>query len=449
MENPVCRNFESRFLPLEFPIAERYNPDYRAQRSPGRVLEKVLPAMYPRLVEKLVLAALSDTPAVLIVGPRRVGKTTLVQTLKPERVYLTLDDPAIFAAANTDPVGFIRGLDYATIDEIQRVPELLLAIKTSIDRDYRPGRFLLTGSANVLLLPRVADSLVGRMEVIQMLPLAQAEISGKHSTLLDYLFRIRKALPAPDVRVGDDLTEIVLKGGFPEVQERDEQRRRQWLRSYLSTVLSRDLREIADIEKLAELPKFVQLLAHQSAQLVNYSQLGSQLNVDRKTSQRYVGLLEKLFLVQTLQPWYSNSIKRIIKTPKLHFVDSGILTSSMGVTCAKLKNDRRVFGSLLESFVFAEILKLSTGSDLFLRPYHFRDHEMHEVDVVLERDDGMIAAVEVKSSASVNTKDFAGLKILSEAAGEKFSFGVVLYDGDTVVPFGERLAAVPVSYLWS
>ncbi len=398
-------------------------------------------------MEHRVTTALADTPVVLIVGPRRVGKTTLVKKIDIGNEYLTLDDPATFAAAKTDPVAFVRGLPSATIDEVQRVPELMLAIKAVVDRDYRPGRFLLTGSANVLMMPRVADSLVGRMEVIKMLPLARTEILGKKPCFLEYLFAGQK-LRLSDMVLGDDLIQIVLAGGFPEVLNRNEQRRRQWLHDYTTTVLSRDLRDIAEIEKLTELPKFVQLLAQHTAKLVNYAQIGGSLSIDRKTGQKYVGLLEKLYLVYTLPPWYTNLIKRVIKTPKLHFLDSGILSSSRGTTFSKVKANRNDFGPLLESFVFAEIMKLLSCSEMFLTPYHFRDQEMHEVDFVLERDDGMIAAIEVKASAVVQAKDFAGLKLLAGLLAEKFAFGAVLYDGEKIIPFGERMAAVPISCLW-
>jgi predicted AAA+ superfamily ATPase len=405
--------------------------------------------MYKRFVERRADEALSDTPVVLIVGPRRAGKTTLVRKMEgADRSYITLDDQTVLSSAKSDPAGFIRGLDRAIIDEIQRAPELLLAIKKTVDEDYRPGRFLLTGSANVLTLPRVADSLAGRMETIRMLPLARAEVEGTASTFLDRLFEGKLHSDRNGI-VADDLLRLVLLGGFPEAIARESERRRQdWARSYLTSVLTRDLRDIADVEKLTELPKFLRLLAEHSGQLVNYSQFGSSINVSHKTGQRYVGLLEQVFLITTVQPWYTNALKRIAKTPKLHFVDSGVLAAARGLTFDRVKTDRSAFGTLLESFVFSEILKLVTGSDLRLTPYHFRDQQMREVDVVLERDDGTIVGIEVKASATVKASDFGGLKTLAEACGKKFAYGIVLYDNTDVVPFGERLAAAPLSCLW-
>jgi len=406
--------------------------------------------MFKRFVERRAEESLLDTPVVLIVGPRRAGKTTLVKKMgEAGRTYITLDDQTVLEAAQSDPAGFIRGLDQAIIDEIQRVPDLLLAIKKTVDEEYRPGRFLLTGSANVLTLPRIADSLAGRMETLKMLPLARAEIEGRAPRFLERLFegKLRKASKAI---VGDDLVRLVLLGGFPEAIARDSERRRQdWARSYLTSILTRDLRDIADVEKLTELPRFVRLLAEHSGQLVNYSQLGAGINVSHKTGQRYVGLLEQVFLIATLQPWFTNALKRIVKTPKLHFLDSGLLASARGLTFDRVRADRGTFGAPLESFVFSEVLKLMTASDLRLTPHHFRDRDMREVDIVLERDDGMIAGIEVKASATVKSGDFAGLRALAEACGDRFAFGAVLYDNTDVVPFGDRLVAAPLSCLWS
>jgi hypothetical protein len=406
--------------------------------------------MFERFVERRVEEALEYTPVVLIVGPRRAGKTTLVRKMGgADRTYRSLDDQTVLEAAKSDPAGFIRGLDRAIIDEIQRVPDLLLAIKKTVDEDDRPGRFLLTGSANVLTLPRVADSLAGWMETIRMLPLAQAEIGNRAPTFLERLFE-GQLQNQKDAIVGDDLIQAVLRGGFPEAIGRESERRRQdWARSYLTSILTRDLRDIAEIEKLTELPKFVRLLAEHSGQLVNYSQLAGGINVNQRTAHRYVGLLEQIFLITTLQPWFSNTLKRIVKTPKLHFLDSGLLLVARGLTFDRIKADRGALGALLESFVFSEVLKLMTASDLRLTPHHFRDRDAREVDIVLERDDGMVVGIEVKASATVKASDFSGLRALADACGDRFAFGAVLYDSSDVVPFGDKLTAAPLSCLWA
>lgn len=405
--------------------------------------------MYERLLRRRLDESLSDTPAVLLVGPRRAGKTTLAKSLAVQgRAYITLDDSTALDAARSNPQGFIRDLDRAIIDEIQRAPGLLLAIKKSIDDDTRPGRFLLTGSANVMTLPQVADSLAGRIETLQMMPLARAEVVGGRATFIENLFGGSLRSPKSAV-IGDDLIRIVASGGFPEALSRhSEQRRHDWGRAYIKSVLSRDLRDIAEVERMTDLPKFVRLLAAHSSRLVNYSELAGAIDINYKTAQRYVGLLENIFLVATLQPWFTNTIKRIIKTPKVHFLDTGMLCASRGVTVARLKEDTKLFGNILETFVFCEIARLMTGSTLRVMPYHFRDQEKHEVDIVLERDDGKVVGIEVKASASVENRDFAGLKVLSRACATDFVFGCVLYDGDEVVHFGDKLVAAPLSCLW-
>ena len=405
--------------------------------------------MFARFLESRTEEALSDTPVILIVGPRRAGKTTLVKKMRRQgRDYITLDDQTVLEAARSDPAGFIRGLDRAIIDEIQRAPDLLLAIKKTVDEDYRPGRFLLTGSANVLTLPRVADSLAGRMETLHMLPLAQGEIKGRIPRFFERLYE-GTLQSQPDAVIGEGLTDMVLRGGFPEALARSNERRRQdWARAYLTSILTRDLRDIAEMEKLTELPKFVRLLAQHSGQLVNYSQFGAGIDVSHKTAQRYVALLEQVFLITTLQPWFTNARKRIVKSPKLHFFDSGVLAGMRGLTADRINSDRTAFGALLEGFVFSEVLKLLTASEFKLIPHHFRDRDGREVDIVLERDDGKIAAIEIKASATVRPGDFSGLRALARACGDRFVSGVVLYDGKDVVPFSDRLAATPISGLW-
>jgi uncharacterized protein len=406
--------------------------------------------MYQRLVQSRINSALMDTPVVLLIGPRRSGKTTLVRAVDDcERQYLTLDDQAVLSFATSDPVGFIRGLDYAIIDEVQRAPELLLAIKKTVDEDYRPGRFLLTGSANVTTLPRIADSLAGRIETLRLLPLCRAEIVGKSPTFIDQLYGGNVSQPRNAV-VGDDLIELVLAGGFPEALRRPSaSRRRAWALSYLESVLMRDLREIAEIARIRELPRFVDLLAEHAARLVNFTEFGSGIGVSYKTAQRYVGLLEQIFVVSTLMPWSTNTLKRMIKSPKLHFVDTGILSAARGFGLDDIRHDRTRFGGLLENYVHAEVQRIMTGVEDPPRCFHFRDVKKREVDLVLERRDGSIVGIEVKASATISSADFKGLKELAKVAGDRFTSGAVLYDGEEVLPFGDHFAAVPVSCLWS
>lgn len=406
--------------------------------------------MYPRFIEGQVREALADTRVVLLCGPRQSGKTTLAQRIADETIpFLTLDDATTLSAASTDPTGFLRGFDRAVIDEIQRAPELILAIKASVDADPRPGRFLLTGSANLMTLPRVADSLAGRMGILRLLPLAQAELRGtRPPSFIDKAFA--GEIPAARTpRVGDDLVETVLAGGYPEAVARSGwRRRRNWHLDYIEAIVQRDIRDIARIDRLDSMSRLLRVLAEHSGQLVNYSGFGASLGMNHVTVQKYLGVFESLFLVRTLLPWHSNALKRLVKSPKLHFLDAGLLAAVKGLTPDRLRRDRTPFGPLLETFVLAELLKLSSWTGDRHTFSHFRDKQRNEVDIVIENGPGEIVGVEVKASASVSEKDFSGIRRLAAGAGDRFSAGFVLYDGEYAIPFGPRMAAVPVSALW-
>lgn len=408
-------------------------------------------AIIPRRVKAAVDASLADTRVVTIVGPRQAGKTTLArQFAGPRRPYLTLDAAGTLAAAKSDPVGFVRGLDRAIIDEVQRAPELILAIKESVDRDPRPGRFLLTGSANIRSLPTIADSLAGRMAVITLLPLAQAELRNAPGRFLDHLFAGGDLLSAPGAVVGDDLLDAVLKGGYPEaVRRATSARRRAWLEDYIGQVLDRDVRDIANIDQLDRLPRLLNVLAEHTGQLVNHASFGAALGLSSVTAQKYVAILERLFLIRTVSPWSTNRLSRLIKTPKVHFLDTGLLAALRDVEADALRANRTGFGPLLESFVVSEVLKLASWSETRVRLSHFRTKDREEVDLVIEDRRGRIIGLEVKASATVRAQDFSGLRRLQDAAGSKFNRGLVLHDHDAVIPFGEKLHAVPVSHLWT
>lgn len=405
--------------------------------------------MYPRFVERRIRDALTDTRVVLLVGPRQSGKTTLAQKLAGEGMtFLTLDNATTLDAARTDPVGFVRGLDHAIIDEIQRAPDLLLAIKESVDNDPRPGRFLLTGSSNLMTLPRVADSLAGRMETVRLLPLAQSEIRGIPPSFFSDLFSGRVPTVSEAI-VGDDLTEVVLAGGYPEgFARRSPARRERWYLDYVDAILQRDLQDVAQIEQAQQMPRLLRVLAQHSGQLVNYSGIGAPLGINHVTTRKYVGALESLFLTMTLPPWYTNDLKRLIKTPKLHFLDSGLLAALRDLSLARLRTERELYGSLLETFVLAELLKLASWSEDRLEFTHFRDKQQNEVDVVVENRQGRVLGIEVKASATVTTSDFAGLHRLAEGCGDRFAMGLVLHDHDKTIPFGEHMFAAPISTLW-
>lgn len=405
--------------------------------------------LFERFSAERVKTALRDTPVVMVNGPRQCGKTTLVRRfVEDDRTYITLDDDTQLEAAHGDPAGFMRGVERAVIDEVQRAPELLRAIKRSVDEDRRPGRFLLTGSANVLTLPQVAESLAGRMEVVSLLPLSRAEIRGAKPTFLEKAFssKVAKAL---EIVVGADLVNAVLIGGYPEMLTRDDPKRRQaWAREYVDAIVQRDVRDVAEVDKLDQMPRLLRALAHHSGQLTNFMQTGAQINLDAKTTRRYIGVLEQLFLVRRLEPWFQNRLKRLVKTPKLHFLDAGLLAAVLGATAERIVKDRSIFGPVLETFVLSEIMKQIAWLDGTYAVHHYRDKDQDEVDIVVENDRGALVGLEVKAGATVNTGDFKGLRKLAHASRNRFMLGAVLYDGESTVSFGERLFAAPISCLW-
>jgi predicted AAA+ superfamily ATPase len=408
------------------------------------------PILYPRFVRSRLEEALEDTPVVLVHGPRQCGKTTLARMVGDAAgyEYITFDDDVQLAAAQADPVGFVADLtDRTVLDEVQRVPALFLSLKTAVDRDRRPGRFILTGSANVLLVPKLADSLAGRMEILRLHPLAQDELAGQASRFIDALFAARFQNQSFE-RLGHGLAERVVAGGYPAALLRAKAKRRAaWYRDYIETLVQRDVRDLARISALGSLPRLLQLAAGQTARLVNVAEMASAFQLSRPTIRDYVVLLERIFLLEHLQPWHSNRLRRLIKTPKLHLGDTGLASALLGVDTEFLLKDRAMLGQLLETFVFQELKRQASWSDMPVQLYHFRDKDGVEVDIVLEKA-GTVAGIEIKAAATVMKKDFRGLKKLREANGERFAAGVVVYDGEHVVGFGEKLYAVPIRALW-
>lgn len=405
--------------------------------------------LYSRLIAARVAEALTDTPVVLIAGPRQAGKTTLVRQIAHQGLrYLTLDDELTLLAAKEDPVGMIRNLDRAIIDEIQRAPQLLLAIKKTVDEDRRPGRFLLTGSANLLTLPSVADSLAGRMETLTLLPLSQSEMHGTTRNWLDSAFTGVLPKVATPV-VGEALVDAVLRGGYPEAVSRATPRRRTaWARQYIDAIIQRDVRDVAGVDRLDQLPRFLQALAQVAGQMCNYTQLGGQIGLDHKTAARYIGVFEQMYLLKRVEVWAKNRLSRVVKTPKIQFIDSGLLSTLIDLTPATAVQDRSRFGHVLETFVYGELLKHATSADGDYQLLYYRDHDQFEVDVVVENAGGQLVGVEIKAAASVGSNDLRGLKRLASMAGDQFKLGVILYDGTETLPLGNRIWAAPIASLW-
>ena len=412
--------------------------------------------MIRRNLNDKLLEALSDTPAVLINGARQTGKSTLAQSVAekgPGRQYLTFDDPGVLAAARSDPNGFIAGLNGpVTLDEVQHVPELFPVIKAVIDRNRQPAQFLLTGSANVLLLPKLSESLAGRMEILTLWPFSQGEIHGIQENFVDTLL---SADPVNWNGVGatvsrQELLAAVLAGGYPlAVARMSASRRDAWFQSYAMTILQRDIRDIANLADIAAVPRLLTVVAGRAGGLLNAADLSRTVAIPQTTLKRYFALLEATFLVQLLRPWARNIGKRVIQTPKIYVNDSGLLAYLQGVTGERLRTDPAVAGALLENFAVMELKKQTGWSSTQAEQFFWRTAYGQEVDIVLEDRAGRIAGVEVKASSTLSSSDVRGLQALAETAGKNWVRGVVLYTGTEVIPFGENLHGIPFSRLWT
>lgn len=408
--------------------------------------------MYRRLIGKKLKAALADTRVVLLNGARQTGKSTLAQEVAAQRggQYLTLDDPATAGLARSDPSALVRGAGtFMVIDEAQLAPALFPAIKRVVDADGRPGRFLLTGSANVFLLPRLSESLAGRMEILALHPLSQGELAGNKVNLVDALFG------AAPWRVGSlsldrvGVCRRVIAGGFPEAVARSPgERRDTWFRSYIASLLQRDVRDLANIDRLTDMPRLLGLLAARSSALVNMAEVSRAAGIAHSTLRRYLALLEATFIFQPLPAWSANIGKRFVKSPKIHLLDSGLAAHLRGDADASALARSPNLGPLLETFVVQEVRKLLGWSRHGAMAYHFRTAAGQEVDLVLEAPGQRIAGIEIKASANVNQGDFSGLRALAEAGGDKFVRGVVLYLGEQRLRFADNLWALPISALW-
>ena len=401
-----------------------------------------------------LLEALSDTPVVLLHGARQTGKSTLVQDISRElhpANYLTFDDATTMGAAKRDPLAFIEAYDGPIVlDEVQRVPEIFVAIKALVDRDRTPGRFLLTGSANALLLPRLSESLAGRMEVLTLWPLSQGEMASSQETFVDAMFS--ESMPtgtSERASTGEDLIGRVLCGGYPEIARRKTRARRTaWFDAYVTTVIHRELRDLANIEYLSELPRLLRLLAARAGDQLNYTEISGAVGLPQTTVKRYLSLLEAIYLFLPLPAWAPNLGNRLIKRPKILLNDSGLIAHLIGLDERQVKRDTTSFGHALECFVAMELRKQISWSETRPSMYHFRTHKNVEVDLVLESPSGDLVGIEVKTATRVRDEDVRGLELLRELAGERFRRGIVLYSGRQCVPLGKDLYALPIESLW-
>lgn len=412
--------------------------------------------MKRRNISHVLAEALGDTAVVFLRGARQTGKTTLVrdtgESVFGRRRYITLDSPLALTAATDDPVGFLSANDgKLTIDEAQRAPELMLAVKAEVDRLREPGRFLLTGSANVLSLPKVADSLAGRMEILTLEPLSQGEINGVREDFISRLFSpIFEPTGAHEQYSRRRILEAACAGGYPEALTRAKGRRRDaWFESYVTTLLERDVRDIASIHDLGSLLRLVSLLAARSATLFNQSEISRSSGIPMSTLGRYIALLEAIFLVAPLHAWSANIGKRLVKSPKLHIADSGLAAYLCGASADSLGGDPLTAGRLVETFVVGEIRKQRGWTEHPARLYHYRTHGGEEIDLILEDRAGRIAAVEVKASESITTNDAKPISKLRDELGDRFVRGAVVYAGGEFIPIGDRVFAVPMGELFA
>jgi hypothetical protein len=408
-----------------------------------------------RHLKNKLLAALESNPVVFLNGPRQAGKSTLVQQIAKKDFpaeYVTFDSTTQIAAATYSPESYLRDRKGALIiDEVQLVPEVFRALKTIVDELRQAhggklkGRFLLTGSANIMALPKLSDPLVGRMGVLTLYPLSSAEAALGKGDFMERLF------------TGDfhadggkrKITDMICAASFPEISGASARKRTHWFDGYLTTILQRDVRALAEIEKLNTLPNLLRILANRAGGLVNDAEIARDAGLNPVTSRNYKTLLKMLFLTFELAPWYRNVGKRLVKSPKGYVTDTLLLCHLLQYDLDNLEKNRpELFGHVAENFVAAELLKLIANNDQKLDLLHFRTSDNKEVDFVLERPNGQLAGVEVKTQDHVDQSDVKGLQELQNLAGQDFVCGVVLYRGKDVVPFGKNIWAVPMANLW-
>lgn len=406
---------------------------------------------FERSLRHKVTTALEDTPVVCLLGPRQCGKSTLVSRIDPERRFISLDNATYLKLAQDDPEGFLAELpERVTIDEIQRAPGLILAIKQSVDHNRLPGRYLLTGSANLLQLPQLADSLAGRMEVLQLHPLTESEKEAADGQFIKRWLGgdLKPQIAGSRVLRPSSLPARMLAGGYPEACRRNQARAQNWLRQYMQAIIERDIKDIAKVKDSSDLLNLIELLAERTGSLLNISELASTLERSRITVENHLAILEKLFLVRQLPAWHRNATKRAVKTQKVHLCDSGLAAALAHMDKTGWLTERSRFGHLLESFVVQQLIAQAGWSLPQLRFWHYRDKDKNEVDCVLTQGRKLWGA-EIKLSQTVSQSDAKGLKQLARYAGKDFQSGIVFYEGNDILTLeSERILAVPIAKLW-
>lgn len=410
--------------------------------------------LLPRQIRPHLIDALGESRVVCLLGPRQSGKSTLVRSIAenehPAR-YVTLDDRPTLELAREDPTAFVAGTERLAIDEVQRAPDLLLAIKQVVDIDPTPGRFLITGSANVITHPRIADALPGRIDYMTLWPFSQNELAERKPTFIETAFAGAepKIGDAPVGRAG--YADRVVQGGFPEMLGATASRRQRFFGSYVDSILGRELGEIASVRDTEASSRVLRLAAARSGALTNLSAIGRELGIDHKTVARHLSGLEQLFLLVRLPAWHMNLGHRVIRSAKLHLADTGMLCALIGADATRLIEDGGIAGSVFETFVVTELIRQASVSDLSpqLSFHHYRDQAGNEVDLVLELFSGEVVGIEVKATASPRPPDAAGLKLLRDKLGDRFRQGFLLHLGPTPLTLGDRVSAIPLAALWA
>jgi len=375
----------------------------------------------------------------------------LAEHLDPKRLLVSLDESRYLDIARSDPDGFIASLPtHVSIDEIQRAPVILRAIKRAVDLDRQPGRFLLTGSANLLFLPNVDESLAGRMEIKRLQTLSESEKNNQPGKFLQTLLTDGfKPEIGKQTAQHHELVSRLLSGGYPEAYKRTPTRTRSWHREYLRSIVDRDVRDVARIKDAEDVARLLKLLAIRTGELQNTSGLANELKLSNVTIEKYLTVLERLFLIRRLPSWQKNHANRLIKAPKIHLVDSGLSATLADLDEDSWRDDRSRMGHLLESFVVQQVISQVGWTNEDLQCQHYRDKDQLEVDLVITQG-RKTWGIEVKASSSVSIRDTRGLKRLSNICGDHFEAGVVLYNGEDTLPLGDsKLLAVPISKLWN
>ncbi|MCY4049917.1 MAG: ATP-binding protein [Gammaproteobacteria bacterium] len=410
----------------------------------------------PRNLSRNVLNALNHTPVVFVNGPRQAGKSTMVQMIAKKDFpseYITFDRVTHMVAASTSPHSFLSEYGQPLIlDEVQMVPEIFRALKIVIDElrldntQSKNGHYLLTGSANIMILPKLSDSLVGRMSIKTLYPFSACELLDGEGDFVERLFSCDFSIQK---KLQTSVNDALQLATFPEISGKQWKERAEWFDGYLMTILQRDVRMISELEKISLLPTLLRTLATRTGGLLNDAEISRDVALNQVTSKNYRCILQAMFLTFNIQPWYRNIGKRLVKSPKGYLTDTLLLCHLLDWKMDDLrKHQPNLYGRVIENFVATELIKILSFSEGREQLLHFRTGDGKEVDFVLERPDGSLVAIEVKTSDTITPSDFKGMKVLQSVAPNDFKCGIVLYSGKHVVPFGNMFFAVPIDRLW-